>query len=225
MVLGQSHFVLFVLFADCHAMKPIAALLFLAAHQFCFAGGDTNLIGVSNWSKPVGEGFENQLCVRTVLTYGRSLGFSGPWPETQFYLEFENSAPPLFATEFYFDPEHGLHCEVRDANGKLLSPGGGGSGPGGNRASWIMLPRDSTIRLRAGAYGFGQKPGEGLRLALWPLSGQDWVIPAGDTNTYFLSGRLTLTTPTNFVPKLREGRNTVCAGTFDLLPVKIYPTK
>jgi hypothetical protein len=203
-------------------MKTTAALLFIAAQQLCFAS-DTNLIAISDWSKPVGNEFENQLRVRTIITYGRSPGFSGPLPETQFYLEFENTAWPRFATEFYFDPEHGLHCEVRDANGKLLTTGGGGSGPGGNKASWIMLPRDSAIRLHAGDYGYGQKPGEGLRLCLWPFAHQDWMIAAGDTNTYFLSGTLTITTPTNFVPKLHEGRNTVCTGTFQLPKVKIYP--
>jgi hypothetical protein len=204
-------------------MKTTAALLFIAAQQLCFARGDTNLIAMSDWSNPVGNEFENQLRVRTIITYGRSPGFSGPLPETQFYLEFENTAWPAFATEFYFDPEQGLHCEVRDANGKLLAPGGGGSGPGGNRASWIVLPRASTIRLHAGDYGYGQKPGEGLRLCLWRSSGQDWLIAARDTNTYFLSGTFSLKAPTNFVAKFHEGRNAVCTGTFRLPAVKIYP--
>lgn len=205
-------------------MKIIAALLFLAGHQLCFASGDTNLIAMNDWSKPVGDEFENQLRTRMIITYGRSPGFSGPWPETQFYLQFENTAWPLFATEFYFDPEHGLHCEVRDASGKVLPPSGSGSG-GGPGASWIMLPRDSTISLRANFYGYGKRPGDGLRLCLWPMGSQMWEIAAGDTNTYFLSGTFTLTTPTNFVPKVHEGRNTVCTGTFRLPAVKIYPAQ
>src|SRR5215471_19299148 len=128
-------------------MRTIALFLLLVARIAGFAE-DTNIIAISDWSKPVGTFHGHALRARMIISYGRGPGFAGPWPETQVHLEFQNvSEAVVRPTQFYFDPENGLHCELRDSRSGLVSPGGGGSG-GGAGASWITLPYDSTIRLR-----------------------------------------------------------------------------
>lgn len=159
-----------------------------------------------------------------ILAYGQSPAHSGLQPETQVHLEFQNvSGAIILPTQFYFDPWTGLRCGMRDAKGSLVEPRGGGSGAGAG-ASWITLPYDSTIRLRANMYGYGSKPGEGLILALSPLE-QSWWIGAGDTNVYYLSGTFTVTTPTNYVPKDLETARATWSGTLELPKMKITVPK
>ena len=201
-------------------MKAIATFLLLATCQFCFGSGDTNIIAMSDWSKPVGTDGGHSLRVRMIVAYGRGPAFAGPWDETQFYLEFQNVSGAIVSpTQFYFDPSGGLRCVMKDAAGKTPSQAGGGSG-GGAGAAWIALPYDSKIRLRANMYGYGKKPGDGLLLCIWPPM-QYWNIAAGDTNTYYLSGTFTVTTPTNFVPKDFEAARAVWSGTLELPKMKI----
>lgn len=174
---------------------------------------------MSDWSKPVSTGHEQALRARVLIAQGHSPAHEGPWPETEVYLEVQNVSGAVGApTRFYFDPEHGWKCEVRNGNGKLLSPGGPGSG-GGPEACWITLPYDSTIRLRANMYGYGAGKGDGLVLMLFPP--QSWFIKAGDTNDYFLSGTFTVTTPANFAPKDFEAARAVWSGTLKLPKLKL----
>jgi hypothetical protein len=204
-------------------MKTIVTFLLLAACPFCFASGDTNIIAMSDWSKPVGTSHGHSLRVRMIVAYGRGPAFAGAWDETQFYLEFQNVSGAIVSpTQFYFDPSDGLRCVMQDANGKTVSPSGAGSG-GGAGASWITLPYDSTIRLRANMYGYGSKRGEGLNLTLYPP--QAWQFRAGDTNAYYMSGTFTVSTPTNFVPKDFEAARAVWSGTLDLPKMKITVPK
>ena len=204
-------------------MRAISTLFLLAGCQFCLASGDTNIIAMSDWSKPVGTYSGHSLRARMIVAYGRSAAFDGPWPETQFYLEFQNvSGAIVLPTQFYFDPSGGLRCVLQDADGKTVSTGGAGSG-GGAGSSWITLPYDSDIRLRANMYGYGNKPGGGLNLTLYPP--QAWQIKAGDTNAYYLSGSFTVTTPTNFVPKDFDTARAVWSGTLDLPKMKISVPK
>jgi hypothetical protein len=159
-----------------------------------------------------------------IIAYGRSSAFDGPHPETQVYLEFQNVSGAIISpTQFFFDPTAGLRCEVRDGNGLLLRASGGNTL--GTGASWITLPYDSTIRLRANAAGFGSTPGEGLILMLHPEAEQYWWIRTGDTNTYYLSGTFTVTTPTNFVPKDFETARAVWSGTLKLPKTRVYCPK
>jgi len=204
-------------------MKITTLFLLLAACQLCFAGGDTNIIAISDWSKPIGTYSGHSLRARMIVTYGRGAAFDGPWPETQFYLEFQNvSGAIVLPTQFYFDPSGGLRCVLEDADGKTVSTGGAGSG-GGAGASWIALPYDSDIRLRANMYGYGNKPGDGLNLTLYPP--QAWQIRAGDTNAYYLSGTFTISTPKNFVPKEGDAARAVWSGTLELPKMKVWVGK
>ena len=98
-------------------MKAITFFLLLAACQFCFAGGDTNIIAMSDWSGPVGTSNGQTLRGRMMIAQEKSPASTGR-PETEFYLELQNVSgavgPPM---QFYFDP-YGLRCEMLDANGK-----------------------------------------------------------------------------------------------------------
>ena len=120
------------------------------------------------------------------------------------------------------DPSGGLRCSMTDADGRIVSTEGSGSG-GGAGATWITLPYDSIIQLRANMYGYGNKRGEGLNLILYPP--QAWQLRADDTNTYYLSGTFTVTTPTNFIPKDFEASRAVWSGTLDLPKMKITVPK
>ncbi len=203
-------------------MRAIAAFLLLAACHLCCASGDTNIIAMSDWSKPV-DTTDDSLRVRMIAAYGRGPGFGGPHDETQFYLEFQNVSGPIISpTQFYFDPSRGLRCVMKDANGNTVPAGGSGSG-GGAGACWITLPYDSTIRLRANMFGYGTKRGAGLILTLYPPYA--WEFRAGDTNSYYLSGTFTVTTPTNFVPKDFEAARAVWSGTLQLPRMKITVPK
>jgi hypothetical protein len=206
-------------------MKTIPFVMLLVACQLCFAGGETNIIAESDWSAPVSTSNGDSLRVRMIVAQGRSAAFAGPWPETQFYLEFQNvSGASSASTQFYFNPSQQLHCTLLDANGKPPPTVGGGGSGGGASAAWITLPYDSTIRLRANMFGYGNKPREGLLLTLWPPA-QDWTIQSGDTNTYYLSGKLRIATPTNFVPKDHEVQKPVWSGTFELPKMRISVQK
>jgi hypothetical protein len=201
-------------------MNTLTPFLLLAAGHLSFAEGDAKIIATSDWSKPVGAAGGSIIRARMMVAQGRSAAFAGPWPETQFYLEFQNVSSAIAApTQFYFDPSSGLRCVMKDAQGKAPSQAGGGSG-GGPGAAWITLPYDSAVRLRANMYGYGRKPGEGLLLCLWPPA-QYWDIATGDTNDYYLSGTFTITTPRSFVPKDVEAARSVWTGTLELPRMKI----
>jgi hypothetical protein len=205
-------------------MRTLALFLLLVGRSFVFATGDTNIIAISDWSKPVGTDNGHVLRARMIISYGRGPAFAGPHPETQVHLEFQNVSGAIARpTQFYFDPEKGFHCELRDAKGNLVGPGGVGSG-GGAGSSWITLPYDSTIRLRANMYGYGNEPGRGLNLTIYPTRNQ-WEIRPGDTNTYYLSGTFVVTTPTNSVPSDPEAARAVWTGTLKLSRMRVYGPK
>jgi hypothetical protein len=66
--------------------------------------------------------------------------------------------------------------------------------------------------------------GDGLLLCLWP-PGQYWNIAAGDPSIYYFSGTLTLTSPTNSVPKDLASSGAVWTGTLRLPRTKIQLQK
>ncbi len=203
-------------------MKTLALFFIFAACHLCFAGGDTNIIAISDWSKPVGTIYSQSLRGRIIIAQEHSPAYDGPSPETEFYLELQNvSGATGTPMQIYFDPEHGLHCDVLDASGKpppMVGTGGSGGGAG---ACWIALPYDSTIRLRANMHGYGKKAGDGLLLAMVaPM--QRWDIQPGDTNRYYLSATFTVTPPTNSAPRNADVESRIWSGTLELPKMKIW---
>jgi hypothetical protein len=165
----------------------------------------TNIIAMGPWSEPTACSGEDISCgpirARLLVCYGFSplaAGRPANLPETQVYLELQNLGNrPL---ELYADFKNGLKAELLDIDGRppRLSGGpGSGSFP---PASWVSLPYDASIRLRASWYGFGMPRNNGLAIPLFhPLT-----IRPGDTNEYFLSGTFTVTPPTNHVAPLES---------------------
>jgi len=193
--------------------------------HFCFAGADTNIIAVSDWSKSVSTGYGQSLRGRMLIAEEQPPGHASP--ETELFLELENVSDPVAGPmQVYVDPANGLHCGMLDAYGKpptTLKVSGGMRGDGGGYrvpVNWITLPYDSTIRLRANGT-FSWRRGDGLLLMLDPFSDQHWEIGSGDTNTYFLYGTFTVTPPTNQVQPDATGSRAQWQGTLDLPKMKI----
>ncbi|MFN0125520.1 MAG: hypothetical protein ACKV19_02410 [Verrucomicrobiales bacterium] len=203
-------------------MKAIASLLFLAACQLGYAGRDTTIVAMSDWSKPVGTTNGATLRARMIISQEHSPAHAGPQKETAFYLEFQKvtgaAGSPL---QFYFDPGSAMRCELLDADGKPAPPEVGRGSGGGAGPCWITLPYDSTIRLRANMYGHGLKPEDGFRLVMSPPNMQSWTIRPGDAKTYFMSGTFTVTTPTNHVTKDFDDTRTIWSGTLELPKMKL----
>lgn len=188
------------------AVKIIASLLIFAGCQLCFAGRDTNIIVMSEWSKPVSltddQGHDEAIRGRLLILQGMEPAYGGP-PTTNgamTFVELQNVG--IGGLEVYFAVTN-LHCELSGATGKAvpMPSGGGWGGRGPFLPCWVNLPYNSTIRLFIN--GGTMNP-----LAVYP-SGEPWShwsIPANDTNIYFLSGTLTLSTHTNLSlsPPFRE---------------------
>jgi hypothetical protein len=204
------------------SLKGIASLLFLAACQFSYAGGDADVVAMSDWSKPVSATNGATLRARMIIAQVHSPAHAGPLKETAFYLEFQNVTGAVGSPlKFYFDPGSALRCELLDADGKPSPPEGGAGNGGGAGPCWITLPYDSTIRLRANMYGYGLKPEDGFRLVMAPPNMQGWTIRAGDTKTYSMSGTFTVTTPKIHVAQDSHDARTIWSGTLELPKMKL----
>ena len=71
-------------------IKTIALFLISGACQLCLAGEDTNIIAMSDWSKPVATYYGHALRARMLISQEHSPAHAGPLPETEFYLELQN---------------------------------------------------------------------------------------------------------------------------------------
>jgi hypothetical protein len=142
--------------------------------------GEKTPVAIGDWSEPAGG-----LRGRLLVSRGRVLG-DGKARETLVYVELQNVAD-AGEQSVYFDPD-ALACELTDAAGKAVRPSPGGGSGGRPGKTWVTIPFDGSIRLRANPYGFGRA--EGL---LIPLNNTAWHI-TGDAE-YHLSGTLTVTPP------------------------------
>jgi hypothetical protein len=185
----------------------------------------TNLVATGPWSEPVSDGHGNNLRAR-LLAYQ---GMIGPnqrgrnvWSAAPVYLEIQNvTGTNQHPTRIYFDFMEGLIFELRDANGapadKVRDLRGyrGGVPP----PFWATWPASGLLRLRAnaglaltlpatgllGLRANGGREGpmadkDDLHLTFFALRHGEWVIPAGDTNAWFLSATLLPPPPTNSTP-------------------------
>jgi hypothetical protein len=184
-------------------MKTFSQTLLFALFSAAFVHAqgieDTNMIAIGPWSEPapcVGDIGCGAIRGRLLIYYGfspRALGRPLDRPETQVYLELQNLSDS--SLDIYFDFEKGLRGELKDVHGKpATSSGGPGSGTFPS-ASWITLPYDATIRLRASWYGYGFPRNSGLMIPFF----KKLVIKPGDTTSYLLSATFTVSPPTNHV--------------------------
>jgi hypothetical protein len=203
-------------------MKVIPLILILASSQFCFAGGETNILAQSEWSEPVTSVQGQTLRARLMITQGHSPAHAGPWPETMVYLELQNvTGSAGLPMQIYFDPGRGLRCKLLDAKGNAPPVVGGGGSGGGAGPCWITLPYDASVRLRANMYGYGKQVGAGLLIQMSPPTMQRWNLRAGDTNVYFMTGIFTATLPTNHVAKNFAEKRSIWNGTLELPKMRV----
>jgi len=178
-------------------MRVIASFLIYAAGQLCFAGEDTNIIVMSEWSKSVSlrdtKSYDHAIRGRLLILQGMEPSYGGP-PTTNgamTFVELQNVG--IGDIEVYFAVTN-LHCQLSDSAGKAVpKPEGaawGGRGP--FLPCWVNLPYNSTIRLFVNG-------GRLNPLMVYP-SGEPWSrwsIPANGTNVYYLTGTLSVSTHTN----------------------------
>jgi hypothetical protein len=96
--------------------------------------------------------------------------------------------------KFFVDICDGLKCELvlTDGTSIKLDSSGGWGGRGGRSPYWVLLPVNATIRLFIA-------DGPATPLVIHPngFPSPRWSIPSSDTNVYYLSGTLNVSTPTN----------------------------
>lgn len=191
-------------------MKSIALSFLLLSGLFGFAADNTNVIVVTDWSKPIQLTGDH---LHDVAIRGRliieDIGSVNDRPKNETYaktfVELQNLEGERI--ELCFATTN-LNCELTDGKGKLVpTPEGGKGWSGGGPAEpiWIVLPSGSTIRLLVHV-------GSKSPLFIYP-SGYPWdywSISTNDTNAYYLSGTLNIFTPTNYAPSsfpepLRQG--------------------
>jgi len=173
------------------SMRTIALFLFLACLQHCLGQTDTNVLATGDWSEIVLDNRSN--CLR-----GRLLVYNDERQEAtrqaRVYLELQHlpstrgSSLPLDVYFGIFDETNTLHFEMRDEHDRpiprdLISIDGIMPAP-----YHVIIPCDSTIRLRADLYSIGLGS---YRDGLGILAGGFWFIPPNATNEYFLSATFT----------------------------------
>ena len=180
-------------------MKTAGAFLISAACQLCFADGDTNIIAMSEWSKPISlrnnQLHDEAIRGRLLIVQGMEPGYGGPPTNgAMTFVELQNVTQACCdGIEVYFAVTN-LHCELTDATGKAIPKptrvGWGGRGP--FLPCWVNLPYNSTVRLFVN--GGTLNP-----LMVFP-SGEPWSrwsIPPNGRNVYYLAGTLSVCAHTN----------------------------
>jgi hypothetical protein len=209
-------------------MKSIVLFLLLAGSTGAFGQTGTNLVAVGDWSEPVTDPDRYAVQGRLLVykkDYESHLDANLKWFDTRLYLEFRQ-----FTTLLRFHPigiyfrlgSFDRHLELRDGSGNAVPLKG--VGPiqiYTDWWGWLIVPYDSTIRVRAKPeIGVNAIPAGAWHIVLQSTSdgGEEWVIPHGDTNDYFLSA--TYTTPTN---RPASSDYHVWQGTINFPKVKLSP--
>lgn len=166
-------------------------------------GFSTRLVATSEWSKPVTGGQGTSISGRLLVFDGEYFtNESGRqvWGTAPVYFEIHNETGLL--TEICFDWAKDIRLELRDMNGKPaddLRQRGGGSYVL-RHTQWVSVPANGLLQLRANdniatmSLSTNRQKTDGLFLFASP--GKDWLIPADDTNAYFLSATFS-SQPTN----------------------------
>jgi hypothetical protein len=164
-------------------MKAIALILLLACVQWRCHCAETNIVATGEWSEPVG-GLRARLLVSTNL--------DGTLRRVRVYVELQNVLDRINPMEIYVGENGPLTCQLLDDAGKPPAPAlSFGSGPV-IPPYWLVLPVDSSLKLRADtliAWAVGES---GLSLA---VGRGCWFIPDNSLSDYSLSGTFSAPTP------------------------------
>jgi hypothetical protein len=190
-------------------------LVFLAAFLLTapvLRGEEMKAIAVGKWSE-----WDNGLRGRLLLFKGRSM-LTPDHRETLVFVELENQvAESESLIDVYFDPEN-LKCRLDNHKGDAVPPR---TMTVSQREffehrrparCWVTLPDASSLRLRVNPYCAGEVEDIGL---LIPFHEAAWMIEAGDTGDYFLSGVLTVRPPKD------HGRANAWQGKLELPRMRI----
>jgi hypothetical protein len=120
------------------------------------------------------------------------------------YLELQNLSLGDSIYVYYAPAKSPFRCELLDSSGKTNASKRGSYEGWIPDPGWLALPHDSTLRFRVTLGGFAIPQNGGLFVA--GNIPDAWVIPAGTTDEYRLSGTFTVTAPKNDMrPRMWEG--------------------
>jgi hypothetical protein len=199
-----------------------SVLLLLASFPCCLGQTDDNLLATGAWSEIVNDSDDHAV----YALRGRLLVYDDQGPSSanhaRVYVELQNVfingwSRPLevyFKVGLYPANKSSLSFEMRDAQGKPVP-----TKPTVIRGPMpdpydVILPCESTIRLRSDIYLLGQKE-KPDHLDVF-VNGGEWAIRPNATNEYFLSATLSVTDP-----PASSLKNHIWEGTLHLPAVKI----
>jgi hypothetical protein len=187
----------------------IYAFLFFVGLR-CATAADTNILVTSDWSAAVDSQtrIDHPIRGRLVIVSGSQPAYGGPPTDnhTMLFVELQNAVGAVGPSIKLWFATTGLKLDLVDANGKPapMDQVYGWSGSAGFPSCWVVLPYGSTLRALAST---GTR--SPLRICRGGVLWDRWGIPSTDTNTYFLSGTLTVSSPTNstfsVVPQEKAG--------------------
>ena len=181
-------------------MKAIALSLLVLLSRCCLAEENTNVLFASDWSEPTYSpqpySTDEPIRGRLLILDGTEPAYGGP-PTTNrlmMFVELQNAKGACCGSVKLFFNVMGLKCELKNSKGESAPKpqGMGWSGRGAFAPSWVVLPYNSTLRLFVNP---GNKSPVQITETGEPWS--YWSIPSSDTNVYYLSASLTISTPTN----------------------------
>ena len=167
------------------------------------------------------------MALRARLVISEAAGDSGSRTVLA-YIELQNTNNSVNTLLVRGNPQ--LRCELRDSNGRTVSPALSPIRSGLLQGSfWLALPYDSIVRFRP----YPPAPRVVTNGGLAIDGGGYWKFPRGDTNDYYLSGTLTLRIPNSETPPVslypagdgtfrsEDESDNICHGTLQLPAVKI----
>ncbi len=189
-------------------LVPATICLILIVSEYgILRGQEMKPIAIGDWSE-----WNDGLRGRMLLSEGRICSPDGKTRETLVFVELENELGSDRLVDVYFAPDR-FKCELRDADGEPVPEHQISDNRRGQPGQcWVTLPDGSALRLRVNPYCCGRAKDVGL---LIPLCHTAWLISAGDSDDYFLSGALTITPPKD------HGRVDAWQGTLKLPKTKI----
>ena len=212
--------------------KFLALALALFAGLSRVSAEDTNVLIAGDWSALVDSEvrIDHPIRGRLLILSGSEPAYGGPKTDNQtmLFVELQNATGGCCGSIKHWFDVMGLKLDLVDANGKPapVDRVGGWGGRGPLSGCWVVLPYNSTQRLFVNP---GTK--SPLRICRGGEPWNRWLVASTDTNIYYLSGTLTVSTPTNssfsVIPQEKEGAPHNYAewtGTLKFPKVKISPT-
>jgi len=168
-----------------HRSAKILGLFLLGLSSLCGLGATAlEPMTTGDWSVPVNG-------LRGRLLFAEDPPYNGTRVAVV-YLELQNVSSNGTPMEIYYDTGNSLTGSLINSMGLPVSQSGVPADIMSPFPYWIMLPVDSSLRLRVSVYGYGMPPKAGMSIGL--MSG-NWIIPTKSQATYYLTGTFKVTPP------------------------------